>query len=134
QAIVGGAGADEVAVLTRVNSLLAPVQVALGAAGLPVAGGVGPGFLGRTAVRAACAWLQLATGDAFRAADLSEAAKRPSRGFSARLREWVSEQRSHDGLMRLSARLSNPKDAEKVEQFATDIERLRAMARNGAPT
>jgi DNA helicase-2/ATP-dependent DNA helicase PcrA len=78
--------------------------------------------------------LQLVTGDAFRASDLSEAAKRPSRGFSAKLREWVAEQRSSDALLRLAGRLSNPKDAERVEGFVADIERLRALARQGATT
>jgi len=133
-ALGNGATPADVAVLTRVNSLLAPVQVALGAQGVPVVGGVGPDFLRRTAVRAACAWLQLATGDAFRAADLSEASKRPSRGFSAKLREWVAEQRSIEAMLRLAGRLNNPKDAEKVEQLANDIERLQALARRGATT
>jgi DNA helicase-2/ATP-dependent DNA helicase PcrA len=133
-ALAGGADTAEVAVLTRVNSLLAPVQVALGAAGVPVAGGIGAEFLSRTAVRSACAWLQLVTGDTFRASDLSEAAKRPSRGFSAKLREWVAEQRSSDALLRLAGRLSNPKDAERLEGFVADIERLRALARQGATT
>ena len=133
-AIDGGAAPADIAVLTRVNSLLAPVQVALGAAGVPVSGGVGPDFLRRTAVRAACAWLRLATGDVLGAADLSEAAKRPSRGFSAKLRDWVSEQRSIDGLTRLAGRLNNPKDAERVEAFAADITRLQRMAAAGAPT
>src|SRR5690606_25683753 len=41
---------------------------------------------------------------------------------------------SNDGLLRLAGRLSNPKDADKVEQFAADIERLRALARSGATT
>ena len=57
----GGAPAD-VAVLTRVNALLAPVQLALVAAGIPVAGGVGLEFADRTSVRAVLAWLRLATG------------------------------------------------------------------------
>ncbi len=42
-AIAGGARPDEVAVLARVNALLAPVQVALVAEGIPISGGVGLG-------------------------------------------------------------------------------------------
>ena len=57
----GRAPAD-VAVLTRVNASLAPVQLALVAAGVPVAGGVGLEFADRTSVRAVLAWLRLATG------------------------------------------------------------------------
>ena len=59
-AIAGGARPDEVAVLARVNALLAPVQVALVAEGIPISGGVGLEFADRTAVRTVLAWLRLA--------------------------------------------------------------------------
>ncbi len=68
-AVASGAGPGEIAVLTRVNVLLAPVQAALVGAGVPVSGGVGGDFLDRPAVRAALAWLRLASGGAFDAAD-----------------------------------------------------------------
>ena len=63
EAVLGAGGAPaDVAVLTRVNASLAPVQLALVAAGVPVAGGVGLEFADRTSVRAVLAWLRLATG------------------------------------------------------------------------
>ncbi|MEI8240380.1 MAG: ATP-dependent helicase, partial [Actinomycetota bacterium] len=52
-AIADGTSPADIAVLTRVNSLLAPVPVALAGRGIPVSGGVGREFADRTAVRSA---------------------------------------------------------------------------------
>ena len=60
-ALVDGAAPCDVAVLTRVNATLAPVQIALSTAGVPITGGVGSDFVERVGVRAALAWL--AVGD-----------------------------------------------------------------------
>ena len=94
----------DIAVLTRVNASLAPVQLALVAAGVPVAGGVGLEFADRTSVRAVLAWLRLATGGAaFATDDLSEALRRPSRPLHPRVADWVAEQSDVAGLRRLAA-------------------------------
>ena len=69
--------------LTRVNASLAPVQVALAVAGVPVDRVSGPEWLQRTGVRAALAWLALAADpDRLGSASLQEAARRPGRGIS----------------------------------------------------
>jgi DNA helicase-2/ATP-dependent DNA helicase PcrA len=57
-----GAAPADLAVLTRVNTLLAPVQVALLERGIPVANRDGARFLDRTGVAAALSWLRLAAG------------------------------------------------------------------------
>ena len=57
----GGALPTDVAVLARVNASLAPVQVLLRNDGVPVNGGVSGQFLQRGGVRAALAWLTVAT-------------------------------------------------------------------------
>jgi len=132
-AIAAGSPAADIAVLTRVNSLLAPVQVALRGAGVPTNGGVGLEFLERTAVRAALAWLRIATakGD-FSPSDVAEALRRPSRPLHPRIATWVGEQSSLVGLRRLVGRISTERDADTVEKFASDIERLqREVARRG---
>jgi DNA helicase-2/ATP-dependent DNA helicase PcrA len=134
RAIAGGSSAADVAVLTRVNATLAPVQVALTAAGVSISGGVGTDFLERTAVRAAIAWLRLAGGRPFTAADLGEALRRPSRGLHPRVRDWVAEQRDVAGLLRLADRVTTEKDAARIADFAGDIGRLQALARNGHTT
>jgi DNA helicase-2/ATP-dependent DNA helicase PcrA len=123
-----GRQAVDIAVLTRVNSMLAPVQAALVQAGVPVSGGVHAEFLDRTAIRAALAWLRLATAEQFRAADLAEALRRPSRTLHPRIAEWVGEQQSVEALRRLASRVTNDKDAQRIEDFAGDIARVRVVA------
>lgn len=134
EALAAGASPSDVAVLTRVNALLAPVQIALGAARVGVHGGVGTEFVDRTSVRAALAWLRLASGNPFAPDDLVEAMRRPSRSLHPRIMEWVTEQGDPDALQRLADRLNNERDAQKLGEFVTDIRRLTAMVRREAPT
>ena len=137
EAIAAGAAASDIAVLTRVNALLAPVQVALVVAGVPIAGGVGLEFADRTAVRTVLAWLRLATagrGGVFAADDIREALRRPSRSFHPRITDWVSEQSSVVELNKLAARLTNERDAERVVDFAADVQQLQKLVATGATT
>jgi DNA helicase-2/ATP-dependent DNA helicase PcrA len=137
QALSTGAAPSDVAVLTRVNALLAPVQVALVVAGVPIAGGVGLEFADRTAVRTVLAWLRLATvgrGGSFAADDIREALRRPSRSFHPRITDWVSEQSSVVDLNKLAGRLTNDRDAERVVDFAADVQTLQKMVASGATT
>ena len=134
RALGSGAASSDVAVLTRVNATLAPVQVALSGLGIPVAGGVGLEFLERTAVRSSLAWLRLALGGRFASSDLAEALRRPSRSLHPRIAEWVGEQHDVDGLLRLADRLTNERDAGHLGEFAGDIARLQALVAGGANT
>ena len=125
----------DIAVLTRVNSLLAPVQVALGMAGIATHGGVGAEFADRAAVRGSLAWLRLATTTGgLSKVDVGEALRNPSRPLRPNVAGWVAEQDSLDGLRRLAGRLNTPREAERVEAFAADIELLQQLARTGAST
>jgi DNA helicase II / ATP-dependent DNA helicase PcrA len=140
-ALADGRLTSEVAVLTRVNALLAPVQVALVSAGITVNGGVGLEFLDRTSVRAALSWVRLASSASrsertagFAASDLAEALRRPSRPLHPRIGEWVAEQRDLDGVRRLAGRLTNERDATRVAEFADDIARLQQRVSAGATT
>ncbi len=133
-ALRSGSTADQVAVLTRVNALLAPVQVALAVTGIPISGGVGLEFADRTAVRSVLSWLRLATRDVLQPDDIREALRRPSRSFHPRINDWVCEQRSIVDLHRLAARLNNERDQERVTEFATDIQMLQQMASAHSPT
>jgi DNA helicase-2/ATP-dependent DNA helicase PcrA len=128
EALSAGRAPGEIAVLTRVNALLAPVQVSLRFEGVPVNGGVGEHFADQTSIRAALAWLRLTLpASTWVAGDLSEALRRPSRPLHPRVGEWVSEQRSIADLLRLATRLTSERDAERVEAFAADIGRLQAL-------
>ena len=134
-AIADGFATNEIAVLTRVNSLLAPVQVALGAARIATHGGVGAEFADRAALRGSLAWLRLATTTgSLSKVDLDEALRNPSRPLRPNIAAWVAEQTSLDGLHRLAGRLNTPRESERVEAFAADIEMLQRLARNGAST
>ncbi len=137
-AIDDGAAPADIAVLTRVNALVAPVQVALVERGVPVSGGVGTEFLDRTAVRAVLAWLRLAGAAAaergFAADDVLEALRRPSRSFHPRVSSWIAEQRDLAGLYGLADRLRNERDSDRLREFADDIATLRRAVLGGAPT
>ena len=126
--LTAGVAPSAIAVLTRVNATLAPVQVALDLAGIPCDRVAGPSWLQRTGVRSALAWLRVATSATLRPADLAEAVRRPPRGLSGKVIEWIAEQRTVEGIERLAGRLSRDRDREKVEAFADDI---RAMVRRG---
>jgi DNA helicase-2/ATP-dependent DNA helicase PcrA len=134
-AIADGYPTTDVAVLTRVNSLLAPIQVALGVAGVATTGGVGAEFTDRAAVRGSLAWLRLATSKAgLSRVDVGEALRNPSRPLRPNVAGWVSEQDSVDALRRLAGRLNTPREAERVEAFAADIELLQQLASSGGTT
>ena len=137
QALAVGAAPSDIAVLARVNALLAPVQVALVVAGVPIAGGVGLEFADRTAVRTMLAWLRLAAagrGGSLAPDDIREALRRPSRSFHPRITDWVSEQSSVVDLNKLAVRLTNERDAERVIDFAADVQTLQKMVASGATT
>ncbi len=135
-ALAGGRGPSEIAVLTRVNSLLVPVQVALAGEHIATTGGAGADLLERTSVRAALAWLRLATagGRTLDKADVAEALRRPARPLHPNVATWVGEQTSVDGLRRLAGRLTTEREAERVLGFADDIERLRGVLDGGGTT
>ena len=80
QHLIGaGAKPSDIVVLTRVNTLLAPIQVALHTEGIGFANRDGARFLDRTGVRAALSWLQIAAHPkSFSPADIQQAARRPS--------------------------------------------------------
>ena len=131
-----GAEARDIAVLTRVNSTLLAPQILLSEAGIDCMAPVGPWFLERTGVASMLAWLRLATSTTARlpADALAMAARRPPRGISPRVVEWIAEQRNVGGLRGLAGRISDARSAERVSDFADDVERLGGMARDGADT
>ena len=130
--LAGGATPSDVAVLSRVNSSLAGVQVALVHREVPVQPAVDVTYLSRSGVQAALAWLRLASAPAGRlnGRDLAVAAKRPSRGLAPRVVEWMAEQPSIPKLKALAGRLSS-RDGDKVAAFLADLELVRARAEAG---
>jgi DNA helicase II / ATP-dependent DNA helicase PcrA len=131
-----GVDPSELAVLTRVNSLLLAPQVALAEAGVAMASVLRPDVLDRTGLRAALAYVRIATAEerSVDARDLIEILRRPSRGlppwFADRLRRRSAW--SVDGLRQIAATVPD-KDAPKVERLVDDVVAMRAMA-SGATT
>ncbi len=127
-----GAATSDVAVLTRVNASLAPVQVALLHRGVPVRPAVDISYLSRGGVQAALAWLRLALSPADRLAgsDVALAVRRPSRALSPRAVDWMSEQHGTAGLARLAGRLA-ARDSERILGFLSDLRMVSGRSSSG---
>jgi len=131
-ALGAGAAPAGIAVLTRINNSLAPVQIALGDRGVPVNCAVNARFIERTGVKAALAWLRIASQPgALRSGDIGLTARRPPRGLSPKVIEWMGEQRSLERLEGLAERLSG-KDKSKVLRYVSDTVMLAGLALNGS--
>ena len=128
----GGVRPCDIAVLTRVNSTLLVPQIVLGDMGVTADAPLGQGFLERTGVAGALAWLGLAVAPrhALPSGALSDAARRPPRGISPRVIEWIGEQRSVGSVRALAGRLSDDRTAAKIDEFADDIEMIRQRTAN----
>src|SRR5665213_1160691 len=123
-----GTTPSEIAVLSRVNALLVPVQVALLEVGVPVNLRDGGDFLKSSGVESALAWLRLAMRpERLDGADIMLAVRRPGRGISPRAREWMGEQATVEGLTRLAGRLDDS-TSKKITEFVHDLERLTTFA------
>lgn len=131
-----GVAPVDIAVLTRVNATLLGPMLLLGEAGIATSAPVDANFLERTGVAGALAWLRVAVApdQALPSTALETAVRRPPRGISRRLAEWVGEQRSPRQLDQLAGRLNNARDQDKILAFAEDVRMLRGLADDGADT
>jgi len=133
-----GAAPTDVAVLARVHASLAPVQVLLRHDGVVVSGAVDSRFTRRGGVRAALAWLAVATAPAGELPGpvLREAARHPRRAMSASLLDLVAKQRAVGSLASLAGWLEakgSDREAGKVRDLAGDVVLVRRAAQ-GATT
>ena len=130
--IGGGARPSDIAVLARVNSTLLVPQIVLGDMGVAADAPLGRGFIERTGVAGALAWLRLAVAPrhALPGGALSAAARRPPRGISPRAIEWIGEQRSLGALRALAGRLSDERTSVKIDELADDLDMLRQRTAN----
>ncbi|CAN5840861.1 hypothetical protein BH24ACT5_BH24ACT5_23550 [soil metagenome] len=121
------------AVLSRVNSLLLAPHVALHDAGVPIKSVLSPDVLGRTGLRAALAYLRIATHpDGFDRKDVVEILRRPTRG----LPQWFTERLGRRatwtvGTIAGMAGYVSDKDAVKVERLADDLRLVVDAGRRG---
>jgi DNA helicase-2/ATP-dependent DNA helicase PcrA len=137
--LASGVPPENIAVLSRVNSALLPVQLLLGEADVPCWTPVSVAVLNRTGTRTALAYLRLALGAAqgeiLHGSDLAVAARRPSRSLRRevlqrfeRRRQWRVPQ-----LRRESDALTGTAVA-KFDMFCDELEALGRAAASGAGT
>ena len=137
-----GVGFGDMAVLTRVNSSLLPVQLLLDQAGIPYRAAVGPWILERAGTAAALAYLRIAADpDRITRADLRATVRRPSRKISPKVidmlaRDAVTSLRKIRGLADwLGDKDAFGKDVDRVETYAADLDALAgAFAKPGTTT
>jgi DNA helicase-2/ATP-dependent DNA helicase PcrA len=136
-----GVAFEDMAVLTRVNSSLLPVQVLLTEAGIPCLSAVGPWILERAGTAAALAYLRMgARLERIARADLRATVRRPSRRISPKVIEMLTKDattslRSIRGLARwLEDKDAFFREAERVEAYAADLEGVAGQLTGGATT
>ncbi len=128
-----GVEPTSIAVLARVNSLLLAPHVALASAGLPLASVLSPDVLERTGMRAALAYLRLATSaDAMDPRDIVEILRRPTRG----LPQWFPDRLARRATWRVAdiadiADQVPDKESAKVLRLAGDLGAVVQAARRG---
>lgn len=129
-----GAPPSSVAVLTRVNSLLLAPQVALAEAGVPLNSVLRAEVLERTGLRAALAYLRIATaGDAIDPRDIVEIMRRPTRGLPQWFPERLERRTSWSVAQVRSIVDQVPdKEAAKVLRLADDLAIVQASVRGGS--
>lgn len=134
QDLVGsGTRAGDIAILTRTNSLLLAPHVALADAGVPIASALRGDVLDRVGLRAALAWMRIASDPGqVSGADLTEVARRPSRGFPRWIDKWLKRCRSGHEVARAAERIDDERVASKMLDLAADIDRLSDMARDAS--
>ncbi|MDA8392362.1 MAG: ATP-dependent DNA helicase UvrD2 [Actinomycetota bacterium] len=121
---------SDMAVLSRVNASLLPVQVYLSESGVPSDKPLDQAVLRRTGTRTALAYLRIALDPRhISAADVADTARRPSRRISSRVVGMMTE-RSTTSLQNLRAlgRRLDGSDGSKVVAYADDLETLSAVA------
>ena len=128
----GGVALEEIAVLTRVNSSLLPVQIALAEAGIPCNAPLTGKALERTGVRTALAYLRMGLNPgALRRDDVQQTIRRPSRGIAPNVAAMVTERgtTSVTDVRRLANRLSG-RDVPKLLAYADALDAVAAACSN----
>jgi DNA helicase-2/ATP-dependent DNA helicase PcrA len=129
----GESAPAEVAVLARVNSLLLAPHVALVDGGVPVASVLRPAVLERTGLRAALAYLRIATAvDGIDQRDIVEVLRRPTRGLPQWFPERLARRRTWTiAALRSVADQVPDKEGAKVLHLADDLAAVAAAAEGG---
>ncbi|MEX1126661.1 MAG: ATP-dependent DNA helicase UvrD2 [Acidimicrobiia bacterium] len=119
-----GVEPSAIAVLSRVNSSLLPVHVALSSRGLPFNSALSVSVLERTVLRAALAWIRIALdpGQMSRN-DLFETIRRPGRGITRLFSETIGRRHGPFSLEQLIGlgEVLEGRRADRWDEFCEDI-------------
>jgi DNA helicase II / ATP-dependent DNA helicase PcrA len=119
-----GVDPNDIAVLSRVNSALLPVQVACMEAGVPCSTPLTTAVLQRTGIRTAFAYLRIGSDPHhIRREDILETIRRPSRGIAPKVVDMLTSRptTSITDIRRLAGRLSG-RDVPKLGTYASDLD------------
>jgi DNA helicase-2/ATP-dependent DNA helicase PcrA len=134
-----GAAPHEIAVLSRVNASLLPVQLLFGEANVPCWTPVSVAVLNRTGTRTALAYLRLAiaahAGSGLPGPDVAVAARRPSRSIRREiLQRFERRRRWSFAQLRDAGTAMNANAADRFHTFCSDLEALGRAIESGATT
>ncbi|HUG83552.1 MAG TPA: ATP-dependent helicase [Euzebya sp.] len=134
-ALDDGADLEGIAVLARTRVALLGTQADLANRGIPTRSPIGEWLLARTGVRAALAYLRLATAEAMDGADLAEVLHRPLRPVPGTAREVLRPRRwTPEALRQLADTRFQGRVRRAVLDFVRDLDGLRARARRQPTT
>ena len=133
-AIEGGAEPEAIAVLSRVNSSLLPVHVALREAEVPFRSPLTSATLDRTVLRAAFAWIRIALDpEQMGRNDLFEIIRRPGRGITRLFGEIIGRRRGPFSLGEL-AELGETLDGRRADRWGELCDDIAHAAQSTAST
>ncbi|MGH8925530.1 MAG: ATP-dependent helicase [Acidimicrobiia bacterium] len=128
-----GVDSSQIAVLTRVQSLLLAPHVALIDAGVTVDSIIDETIMSRLGVRAALAYVRIAVDpENVNPLDLVEVHRRPSRGLPTWAEKWLGRCRSIPDLERAASRIDDAKVGAKLDDLAYELALLGQLAAGGA--
>ncbi len=134
-ALAQGAEPDDVAVLARIRVALLGTQADLANRGIACRSPIGDWLLERTGVRAALAYLRLATDERMSGEDLAEVLHRPLRPIAGRIRDTLRPRTwTPDALRRLADQTLDGRARRAFADLARDLDSLRARARRQPTT
>lgn len=131
-----GTDPREIAVLSRVNASLLPYQVTLHEAGITTTAPLSPDVLRRTGIRAALAYLRIATDpERIRREDLYETLNRPSRQLRSALNPHLRGSGNWTlGRLGDLGHVLTDSQAARLEEYVQDLWHLATLADDGADT
>ena len=133
-AIKGGAEPEAIAVLSRVNSSLLPVHVALSEAEVPFRSPLTSATLDRTVLRAAFAWIRIALDpEQMGRNDLFEIIRRPGRGITRLFGEMIGRRRGPFSLGQL-AEMGDVLDGRRADRWGELCDDIAHAAQSTAST